>query len=221
MKIGSIIGCITNSSTEVFICRTDSDLYKKLKDILEFDYIFETEDDIKKVVIDDEVLGYDLEEIRDYIDFLNVSYDTQLSDYARKYKTPEETWEYFKYAYSNLLGKAIKTWENSYTHGFEDRLVSTLKDYLESLYGKVVIGEFRFEEDPKFIGYLNSFGKLTNILCKDYTGKYIITNENRDILAGTLKEATEVQKILYESKIKEILGDDACFDTTKSPKEGN
>lgn len=221
MKIGSIIGCITNSSTEVFICRTDSDLYKKLKDILEFDYIFETEDDIKKVVIDDEVLGYDLEEIRDYIDFLNVSYDTQLSDYARKYKTPEETWEYFKYAYSNLLGKAIKTWENSYTHEFEDRLAYTLKDYLDSLRGKVVIGEFRFKEEPSFIGYLNSFGKLTNILCKDDTGEYKLTNENRGILAGTLKEATEVQKILYESKVKEILGDDACFDTTKSPKEGN
>lgn len=218
MKIKSRIDCITNSSTEVFICRTDSDLYQKLKDSLEFDYIFETEDDIKKVVLDDN-LGYDLEEIRDYIDFLNISYDTQLSDYARKYKTPEETWEYFKEAYSNLRGKAIKTWENSYTHGFEDKLASTLKDYLESLRGKVVVGDLMVKEEPSFIGYLNSLGKLTNILCKDDSGEYIITNENRGVLEGTIKEATEVQKILYESKVKEILGDDAYFDTIKSPKE--
>ena len=217
MKIKSRIDCITNSSTEVFICRTDSDLYQKLKDSLEFDYIFETEDDIKKVVLDD-YLGYDLEEIRDYIDFFNISYDNQLSDYARKYKTPEETWEYFKNAYSNLLGKAIKTWENSYTNGFEDKLAYTLKDYLESLRSKVVVGDLRVKEDPSFIGYLDSSGKLINILCKDDTGKYILTNEYHDILEGTIKEATGEQKTLYESKVKEILGDDACI---KSPKEGN
>jgi hypothetical protein len=124
LDIQSISDIITNSSSEVFVINSNNDALKELIKKLNINdsyYLrfFETEDDVKKFLLD-ECYNYNcLSELDGFIDcnvLRHILYDSNLSikDIEKKGISLEKVIDLFFPFYQHLVGRIILSFEDSY-----------------------------------------------------------------------------------------------------------
>lgn len=109
VEIQSVSDIITNSSSEVFL--TDSKPTIELLDRAGIEYVkFDTEEDIKNYILQNDYNAYLLDEVLEYN-----PYSTEWEiETLLKYHTKEEIWEFYKPCYKELLGKAFVNVDRDY-----------------------------------------------------------------------------------------------------------
>ena len=130
VKIQSLSDLITNSSSEVYLCKVTENFKNTFKGLeKEFSAIFFTEEDIKKYLLESE--RWKLEEELDNILTYNPLGDCNLWDWCKDAagRTKEEIVDFFFPAYKCLLGYALFEREDTYEWDvFDDYLKNRNKD---------------------------------------------------------------------------------------------
>lgn len=129
VKIQSLSDLITNSSSEVYLCKVTENFKNTFKGLEKaFSAIFFTEEDIKKYLLEKE--RWELEDLDEVLKYNPLS-NYELWDWCEEAaeRTKEEIIDFFFPAYKCLLGYALFSREDTYEWDvFDDYLKNRNKD---------------------------------------------------------------------------------------------
>jgi len=122
LVIQSISDLITNSSSEVFLFNTSDDLKKFFKETQTGGNVihFDTIEDVKRMMDKDH--EWECEGIFECGLVNTPSYWPTITSNLEKYKTYDEIFDFFKYAFEPLVGKTLVTIDNNWSCEMLDSL---------------------------------------------------------------------------------------------------